>query len=246
MENERAIMGGNNPPEPSPFEVIKATIDDLYDEARLWLDGEKVETQAQADALNTLASRIRDAAKRADELRKDEAKPFDDGKAEIQARYNPLINDKSGKTTFALTAIKDALRPYLQRLEDEKMAKAKAEREAANKAYLEAQEAMRNRGAGNLADQEAAEAKVQAATEAEKLATKAENDKAQAKGEGRAMGLRTVKSVVMTDGVLAAKWAWSNHRDELLQFVQTLADKDLRGGSVFGETSGFEVKVERV
>jgi hypothetical protein len=243
MENERAVIGGNNPP---PFETIKSEIDDLYCEAKLWLDGAPVETQEQADALNTLADKIRKVEKRAEELRKIEAKPFDDGKAEVQSRYNPLISEKGGLTTKALTVIKDALRPFLQALEAEKNAKAMEEREAAIKATQAAQEAMRNREACNLADQEAAEALVTAAKIAEKAATKAENDKAQAKGEGRAMGLRTVKEVVMTDNTLAAKWAWSHHRDELLQFVQQLADKDLRAGVVFNEWSGFSVKVKRV
>jgi hypothetical protein len=50
----------------------------------------------------------------------------------------------------------------------------------------------------------------------------------------------------MTDNTLAAKWAWLNHKDELLQFVQQLADKDLRAGVVFNELSGFTVKVERI
>jgi translation initiation factor IF-1 len=243
MENERAVIGGNNPP---PFETIKSEIDDMYGEARLWLDGAPVETQEQADALNTLADKIRKVEKRADDLRKIEAKPFDDGKAEVQARYNPLISEKGGLTTKALTVIKDALRPFLQRLEDEKNAKAMAEREAAIQAQQAALEAMRNREAGNLADQEAAEALVTASNLAEKAATKAENDKAQAKGEGRAMGLRTVKTAVRVDDVLAAKWAWQTHRAELLQFVQHLAEKHLHGGAVFCEESGFTVKVDRV
>jgi hypothetical protein len=243
MENERAVIGGNNPP---PFENIKSEIDDLYGEVRLWCDGDPVETQEQADALNTLADKIRKVEKRAEELRKIEAKPFDDGKAEVQGRYNPLISEKGGLTTKALTVIKDALRPFLQRLEAEKNAKALAEREAAIQAQQAALEAMRNREAGNLADQEAAEALVTAAKLAEKAATKAENDKAQAKGGGRAFGLTTNKTVVMTDNTLAAKWAWLNHKDKLLQFVQQLADKDLRAGVVFNEWSGFTVKVERV
>jgi hypothetical protein len=243
MENERAVIGGNNPP---PFETIKSEIDDLYGEAKLWLDGAPVDTQEQADALNTLRDKILKVEKRAEDLRKIEAKPFDEGKAEVQARYNPLISEKGGLTTKALTVIKDALRPFLQRLEAEKNAKAMAEREAAIQATQAGQEAMSNREAGNLADQEAAEALVTGAKLAEKAATKAENDKAQAKGDGRAMGLRTVKTVVRTDDVLAAKWAWQTHRSELLQFVQHLAEKHLHGGAVFCEESGFTVKVERV
>lgn len=63
--NDRAVIGGNNPPEPTPFELSKQAIEDLYEEARQWLDGDPVSTQAQADALNTLQARIKDAAKEA-------------------------------------------------------------------------------------------------------------------------------------------------------------------------------------
>ena len=87
---------------------------------------------------------------------------------------------------------------------------------------------------------------VEIAKAAEREATIAANAKAQAKGEGRATGLRTVKSMVMTDGAAAAKWAWANHKDELLLFVQQLAEKDMRAGVGFSALSGLEIKWERL
>ncbi len=57
-----AQIGHNKPPEMTAFEALSANIDDLFDEAKLWMDGEPVTTQQQADALNTLETRIRDAA----------------------------------------------------------------------------------------------------------------------------------------------------------------------------------------
>src|SRR3546814_8195285 len=77
-------IGHNNPP--SPFDDIKAEIEALHEEARGWLDGEPVASQGQADALDKLKGMIRDAEKKAENLRKAEVKPFDDGKAAVQAR----------------------------------------------------------------------------------------------------------------------------------------------------------------
>jgi hypothetical protein len=51
-------------------------------------------------------------------------KPFDEGKAEVQGRYNPLIQDKRGKTDLAIAACNDTLKPWLKKIEDEQRAEA--------------------------------------------------------------------------------------------------------------------------
>ena len=111
----------------SPFEISKQAIEDLYEEAKQWLDGEPVSTEDQASALNTLQTRIREATKDAEKNRKEEAKPFDEGKAEVQARYKPIL----AKADEADSAVKAALKPYL-------LALAKKQEEDARKAREEA------------------------------------------------------------------------------------------------------------
>ncbi len=69
-ENPRAVLGDNGGPEFDAFEAVRIDIDDLYAEACLWLDGAPVETQEQADAINTLKDRIKKAIKAADDARK--------------------------------------------------------------------------------------------------------------------------------------------------------------------------------
>ena len=236
--NPRAVMGGNNPP--TPFDLSKQAIEDLYDEAKQWLDGEPVSTEDQASALNTLQSRIRDAAKDAEKNRKDEAKPFDDGKAEVQARYKPII----AKAEQADSAVKAALKPYL-------LALAKKQDEEAQRARLEAMvkqqqaiDAMRARQADNLQSREEAERLVREANEADAAANKAEKAKAHAKGEGRATALRTVHRAVMIDNKEAAAWVWVEHNSELMEFVQSLADKAIRAGK--RSIRGFNVIEEKV
>ena len=245
--NERAVIGDNNPPEKTPFELSEEAIHDLYEEAKLWLDGEPVTTQEQADALNTLLSKIKEAAKEADERRKEEAKPHDDAKAEIQERYNALIGETTkvtGLTVKAEQAVKAALDPYLRELARQQEEAAKEAREEAERKQHEAMEAMQSRDKANLAGWEEAEMLAHQAKEAEYAARKAENAKAHAKGSGRATGFRAVKRAVMIDQREAAAWVWKERREELMAFVQDQADKAVRAGT--HSIQGFEIKEEKV
>lgn len=242
--NAIAAIGHNGAPEPTPFEISKQEIDDLFDEAKLWLDGEPVTTQSQADALNTLETKIRKAAKEAEERRKEEAKPFDDGKAEVQARYNPLIAKDKGKADQAINAVKAALKPYLIELDRIQREKAEAARQEAARLQSEAMEAMRQRDASNLEQAAEAERIAKEAKDAEVAARKAETAKAHAKGEGRATGLRTIHRAQMADPREAAAWVWKERNPELMTFVQDLADKAVRSGA--RTIQGFEIIEEKV
>lgn len=224
-----ATIGHNR----SPFETISERIDDLYEEAKQWLDGEPVTTQEQADALNTLKDAIVKAAKEAEELRKDEVKPFDDGKAEVQARYNPLIADNkttTGKTVAAIEAVKAALKPYLIELDRKQREIAEQARKDAEEMQAIAAKAMAERDQSNLASSEEAERLVIQAKEAAQLAAHDEKAKAHAKGAGRATGLKTIWTATMTVEKDAAAWAWDYKRDELMAFVQKLADAEVVKG----------------
>jgi len=221
-----ATIGHNS----CPFDLMAEHLNDLYAEAAQWLDGEPVTTQQQADALNTLETRIREAAKDTEALRKVEAKPFDDGKAEVQARYNPLIQKDKGKADMAINAIKGALRPYLLELDRKNQEIANQARIHAEAAQAIAAKAMAERNGANLAQREEADRLAVLAKEAEQDATRAANAKAHAKGEGRATGLRTVWKATITDERAAAGWLWTDHHDELMDIVQQCADRAVRAG----------------
>lgn len=245
--NERAVIGGNNPPEPTPYEESHQAIKDLHDEALLWLDGEPVTTQEQADALNTLKDKIKKAAKKAEENRQTEIKPHQDHVNAIQAKYNELIGKNKTVTGLAVKAedaVNAALRPYLIELDRQQQEAARLAREEAARKQEEAMAAMRARDAANLAEREAAEKLVKEAKAAEEAARKAENAKAHAKGEGRATGLRTVYRAVMTDKKEAAAWLWVERNEELMAFVQEQADKAVRAGSRM--IRGFDIVEEKV
>jgi hypothetical protein len=247
-ENPRAVMGNNQPPvELTAFEAVKINIEELYDEAKLWLDGEKIETQQQADAVNTLKARIKDAIKAAETQRLIEIEPHQTNVNEIQARYNELIGKNKSVTGIALKAEETcnaALKPYLLELDRQQQEQARIAREEAERKQREAMEAMRQRDAANLQQREEAEQLVKDAKAAEEAARKAEGAKAHAKGDGRATGLRTVYRAVIKDNKEAAAWLWVERNSELMAFVQEQADKAVRSGARF--IRGFDVIEEKV
>lgn len=237
--NPRIFVGANNPPA-DPFGAIAAHIDDLYAEAKNWLDGEPITTQAQADEVGRLLDMIRDAEKVADNARKDENKPFDDGKAAVQAKYAPLISDTKavrGKTVLASEACKAALAPWRaeqERIKREAADKARKEAEAAAQA---AAEAMRATQVDDLAAREEAERLVREADAFAKFANRA--DKAATTGTG----LRSYWSPKLTDGTAAARHYWITDRKACEEFFLSLANRDTRNG--IRTIPGFEVTEER-
>jgi hypothetical protein len=237
MSLEARGIGHNKPPEPTPFEAAQAKIEDLYGEATYWLDGAAVECQDHADGLSTLLNMLRNARKEADEARKAEAKSFDDGKAEVQARYNPLLK----KADLAMDACKDAIAPWLVRLDAEEKAAAAEARRIADEKAREAQEAIRATEATNLAEREAAEQLVRDAKKAETAANRAARDTARAGvGIGRATSLRTSYKPVLTDAVTAARHFWATDRQEIEALLIRLAEQAVRNGK--REIPGFVIE----
>jgi hypothetical protein len=232
---------GHNRPDQTPFDEIRGEINDLYSEARLWLDGEKVETQEQADALNTLSAQIKHAAKTAETLRKETVKPIDDEKKAIQAQFNPL----KAKTEQAIDCIKQALKPFLIELDRQQQEAAKiAQQEADEKQRLATEAMIASRD--NLEAREAAERLAEDAKKSAADANRASKQKAHAGGEGRAVGLRTVTKVSIADEKLAARWVWLDpaEREQFMVYVLDRAQKAVRAGAT--KIDGFNITQEKV
>lgn len=245
-----AGIGHNMPPEPTPYERVSAKIDKLFDEAKLYLDGEPVASQGVADDIANLLNMIRSAEKEAEEERKNEAKPYDDAKAEIQARYNALIgNTKTvkGKTVLASEACKKALAPWLEAKEAERLAELKRKQEEAAEAQRKAEEALRSRDAANLEETAAAEALVKDAKKAAAAAKKVGDATANAGNStfGRAVSTRTFHRAEVTDERDFARHVWANHRAEMAEFLASLAQQLVTNGAreLPGVTVHAELKV---
>lgn len=229
-----AKIGDNNPPGKTPFERVSERIDDLWTEAKNWLDGSKVTTETESEAVSKLLDDFRKAEKEADDARKAEVKPYDEAKAEIQARYAPLIADTKavkGRTVLAIEACKAALAPWLAKKEAEQKAIAEAARKEAEEKQRAALEAMaKAREANDLAQREEAEAALQDAKRADQAASRAEKTKAHATGGARAVGLRTSYAPELTDGVAAARHYWATRRADMEMFLLDQARKDVAAG----------------
>jgi len=220
--NAIASIGHNR----SPFDICEEKVFDLFDEAKNFLDGEAIQTQAMADAVSKLLDMIRKAKKEADDFRAAEKKPHDDAAKAVQEKWKPLIT----RCDFAADAAKRALTPYLEAVEREKRAKAEAARREADEQARAAQEALRA-SRDDLAAREQAEAMLEAAKKAEAVATRAEKDKAQGKGGARAVSLRTSYVADIQDYQALAAHLWREDRAALCAWLDEYAAQKVRAGA---------------
>lgn len=237
-----ATIGHNQPPPDAtvrPFEAVQAHVDDLYTEAKAWADGAPIRNQAQADEVSFLIDQLRKAKGAGDDARKLEAKPFDDGKAEVQARYKPLLD----KCETAAKAAKAALGDWLQRVEAAQRAEREAAARAAQEAAAAAAAARAAADESNLADVERAEALTQEAEDRAQAARKAERERAGGFGGSRAITLRSYFHPELRDGVVAARHYWETRRADCEAFFLSLAEADVRAGK--RALPGFEILEER-
>lgn len=213
--------------EPTPFDLSASEIGDLFAEAQHWLDGSGVTTEAEATAVSKLLDLLRQAEKRADERRKEEAEPHDKAKAEIQARYGALIgNTKSvkGKAILAMECCKKALAPWLEAEETRKHAEAMAARKAADEAAERARAAFQATEVSDLSGRIEAERLAGEAKQAEALAKDADKDRAAARGGVRAVTLRAVYRAEVTDRRAVLNWFAANRPDHLAGMLQSAVE----------------------
>lgn len=224
----------------TPFDLSQQEINDLYEEAKVWLDGEEVKTQEQADTIAKLLDLTRKATKTAESARKAEKKPHDDAGKEVQARYKPLAD----RADLIAKACKDAVTPFLTEQDRQKREAARIAQEQADAAERAAQEAaLQSKGAG-IEQKDAAENLITEAKKSQAAATKLSKDKGHAKGGDRALGLRSTYTPELTDLSAAIKHYWARRQPDFEALVCQLAAKDVRDG--VREIPGFEIKETKV
>jgi hypothetical protein len=211
----------------SPLDIIA----DLYDEATNWCDGEAVTNQKQANTLVDLIDQLRAARTAADIARKEEAKPFDDGKKAVQTKYNPYIQPAKGMVDRAIASIKEVLDPWLTEQD-------RLKREEDNRLRKEADDAMGKAAAaiqataGDLKAREEAELRLDDAIELDKIAKRVAK-------KNIAKGARSRWDVVIDNRLDAARALWlldpEAFDDVLLQVAKRLVAQGKR------EISGFTI-----
>jgi hypothetical protein len=230
--NPRAVIGNNRP----PHEIIFDEIQDLFDEAKNWADGEPITNEQQHDAVTNLYDGLHDAGKRADELRKEEKKPLDDEIKAIQDRYNPYIQPKKGKVDLGKDALGKMLAAWRAAVAKKKEEAARLAREEADAKIAEATAAIRA-SSGNLAERETAEELLKEAKQADRFAKRA--DKAATTGTG----LRTVWVATLQDADAALDWAYGRDPVRFTELVQQMANEAVRVGA--RSVPGFVVSEEK-
>jgi hypothetical protein len=222
--NAPAAIGHNQPPDPCVG--FSLHLDDLEEQAKAWLDGSGIQTEAQAEDVARLLDMVRKASNDADEARKAEKRPHDEAAKAVQARWKPILD----KADLIAKTAKNALAPYLIKRDEEQRAAALAEQEEARRLSEAAAQTAASANADSLADQSAVEQARNAAHEAAQRAARLDKAKAQAKGGERAVGLRPSYRAEITDATAFARWVWANRRGEMLTFLELVADRECRGG----------------
>lgn len=232
--------GDNGGPKVDPdFEAVQAKINDLYEEAKHWADGEPIANPEHAEAITALFDGLGAAGKEAEALRVAEVKPLDEAKSAIQARFHPLIGDtKAGKglVVRGRAALQSLLTAW--RVEQQRIAAAAAEaaRLEADALRAEAEAAIRA-SSGNLAEREAAEETLEFAKTAERFARRTE------KAATTGTGLRTVWVARLDNEESALEWAYGRDPSRFTALVQAMADEAVRGG--LRVVPGFAVTEEK-
>jgi hypothetical protein len=245
-----APIGHNMPPEPTPFEITQKEVDDLYEEALNWCDGEPIANAAQAADIAELKRKIQAAATAGEKRRVAEAKPFDDAKKKVQDAYNPLIHKDKGKTARAIAALNTALAPYLTEIDRQQREQARILNEQRIEAERIAREAsMAAAASTNLAAREAAEKLQDDAKAIAKSANAAEKAKPQVHGSGgsKAIGMKSVWTAELVDPAAALAYFRQTCPSELKAWMLEQAKSMIHvGPKPPGDMPGFKITETRV
>jgi hypothetical protein len=183
-----------------PAVLFQEEVDDLLLEARNYLDGEDIANEEQANAVSSLLNRLRRVSKDADTARSEEKRPHDERAKAVQAKWKPIID----KADLAASTAKQALAPWLRKVEEQQQREAEVARQEADRLARIAQEAHAS-ASGNLEATEDAERLLKAAAGAQAHATRTSKQKALVKGGERATGLRSVWTPTLTDSCAALR-----------------------------------------
>jgi hypothetical protein len=230
--NEQATIGDNNPPE-TPFDISTSHINDLYDEAVLWLDGDAIESEEMAEGIAKVMTKIRAAEKERSDFFKDEKGPlFAAGKA-CDDKWRPLAD----RTKLAIETCKKALAPWLKKKADEKAEADRLAREKADAELKAAQEKIQAAAHDNLKERADAEEVLKAAQKTDRIAKAKANKGFGVSGGGRKVSLRTVWKTELVDAEEALGHFWPS--EEIEEALLSIGKRQVANGK--REIPGFVI-----
>jgi hypothetical protein len=210
-----AGIGHNNPPD--PFAAHETHILDLMELADGCLTGGKIDTPEKAAAIDELLESIKDATKALEVTRKAENKPFDDGKAAVQAKAKPLAT----KLELAKEIAAKALTPWRLKLQAEKDAEQQRLQDEAIRLADEARAKFTHSAPTDLSARIEAEEIAKRAKKAEAIANKIDRS---------ATGLRTYHVATVTDYPAFLGWLKINRPHELKAWLSEQAQRECNSG----------------
>lgn len=218
--NPRAVVGGNNPPD--PIDLALEPYADILAEAEQWLDGATVENDGQLADTDKLLKELKAARKAVDTARDECTKPLHEvWKAEV-ARWKPTQDDLDRQ----VKCIVAAQAPYKAKLAAEKeAARLEAERVAAEKAEA-ARRAHQESNAASIEEQRRAAELLKEAQQAEKQAARAAKDTVK--------GMRTVQVYEIESHKAALHWIAANDRDAITAFIDEYVRLNFRSRQIDG------------
>ena len=218
--NHRAVIGGNNPPD--PIDAICAEFEAAREEAANWLDGTPVENEAQMTAVDSLRKQAREWRMALEAGQKSATAPLYDAYKAEGARWKPTIEDAQ-RIEKGLVALVDG---FKQKLAAEKAEAERAARAEAARKMREAEEAARKANAADLEAQRAAAEAQREAEEAQRRAAAASKDKV--------TGLRTVTRYEITDHRAALHDIAANDRAAVTAFIESYVQKNYKARAISG------------
>lgn len=235
--NERVEIGDNNPP--AGYEAVKIKIEDLYDEAKLWLDGAVVDNEDLAKGINNLRNLLKGAGAEAEKIRVAEKEPFLEGGRAVDAKFRPL----SEKVKRADEACASALKPWLLAKENERKDEAERLRVEADQAAAAARSA-HIAASGNIAGLQQAEGLIKEAKAAERVAQRAETSTATVASDfGRSAKLKTIYSPVLLNFQAALDHYVTTRPSDVKALLESMAEIDVKAG--IHKIPGFVVSEEK-
>lgn len=222
--NKRAVIGGNNPPD--PIDLALEPYGGILEEAANWLDGATVENEKQLKDTDALLEELKAARKAVNEARDECTKPLHEAWKNEVARWKPTQDDLDRQVKCLVSA----QAPFKAKLAAEKeAARRAAEEEAARKAE-EARQAHLKANAASIEEQRKADELLRAAEEAEKAAARAAKDTVK--------GMRTVQVYEIEDHRAALHWIAKNDREAVTAFIDEYVRRNFKARAIDG------VKVE--
>lgn len=231
VANARAVIGGNNPPD--PIDEAVAPWAGVIAEAEHWLDGKPVQKESQMKQVDSILREIKRASTAITAAEKEQTAPLHEAWKAEKARWKPTLDDLD-RMKKGLPKLTDA---FKRKLAEEKAAAERKAREEAERKQREAEEAARAADATDIEAKREAEAKIIEAKKAAAAASKASKDTVK--------GMRTVTRYEITDHKALLHWIAKNRRDDMTAFIEAWAqsnhktNRNAEGLRVWDEKESF-------